>query len=146
MPVDSSKLLLSQCIIQNIYLIFAVNWALLPCSFFCRVLASDRDSPVAPCSCLSTLDPVPCRRLRLGRFHFLLLFPPSPSHDRGPFLCHDHDPAGHALHLRDLVQTAGPAFDFGCSGQTTPAPGAAYFPKTRASASLYLSSLAGGVQ
>ena len=50
--------LLSQCIIQNIYpiLIFAVNWALLPCSFSCRVPAFDCDSPVAPCFYLSTSD------------------------------------------------------------------------------------------
>ena len=93
-------------------------------------------------------DPVPCRRLhrhRLGRFHFLLLLPLPLSlpRDRDPYLGHDHDPARHARHLRDLLQTAGLASGFGCLGQTTPAPRAACFPKTRASAAPYLSSLAG---
>ena len=66
-------------------------------------------------------DPVPCRylhlhRLRLVRLHLLLLLllPLSLPRDRDPYLGHDHDPAHHARHLRDLLQTAGPASGFGC--------------------------------
>jgi hypothetical protein len=129
--------------IHNVITLLTSYWAGSPllCPSFYRVLVFDHDSPVAPCSCSSTLDSVR-RRRRLSPA--LLLLPLVHDHDHG----RGSDRVYHARPPHDRVQTEAEhqASHYDCDSCSGPCPGQtttiACCPKTRALQASFLSFLA----